>query len=724
MSRTKPYSFTQSTWKSVLSCSNIIPMNQRNYDWDIDPQISKFINDLFHIYKHTPYFEKMGTIIYYTGNKEGKEVWDGQQRLLTILMTLRAISYVSSMLSEPGAENFSISIMNYLKEDIDTMVEITSKIKQFKKKYPEYNNIPKVHCINPHDDKALADIYNSYKPLIYYYNINQVDNTNEKDIYEENDNNEEDDDGEEDDTDNENTNTNINLNTSNYKCVQYFCKKCKIIINKNQQNREQDFVRHLSKCVSYKDTNYSSKNTKIYKSYEYICKILYHNFNNLKDLKEFYLLILNYIDLGVYECSDLEYVSKIFEWENNRGKPVESLDIIKNSLLSNIDSSNRLEIYDKWNEIKSKTNKIYTNYGQKIMNCAIQIYNKNIIQIGYNFEDMYRGIYCVANKNDECYNNINIFFKIVDKLFDIMDEINKDKYGRLLFVSKNCILSWEAYTYLLLPIFYFGKKIDKKLINLLAKWYFRNINASNRTFNSLCYASGFINICNKFIKDPTYNYYDAVLSLLIEQMNTTISSNNYVNNNAIKEWKKGTLAKMLLYFYETCNCNDDEFPSLDHDLEHIIPQNKKNTLKSPNNIYKLGNLTILESKNSENNHKGNRSIKDSSFIDKKSQYKNSAHRITRKLFEKEDFTEENIISRTQELFNSLEILTNFENTQPKPNDKKTIDNNNNKIKNDKKNKSNNKINLEYKSDSESESEKKHIDIKKLKKNKSTINESK
>ena len=31
--REKPYHLTQSTWKSILSNSNIIPMNQRNYNW-------------------------------------------------------------------------------------------------------------------------------------------------------------------------------------------------------------------------------------------------------------------------------------------------------------------------------------------------------------------------------------------------------------------------------------------------------------------------------------------------------------------------------------------------------------------------------------------------------------------------------------------------------------------------------------------------------------------
>ena len=84
--RIKPYHTTQTYWKSILSNLNMIPMNQRNYDWDNEPQIIKFLNDLFDIFENTNFYEKMGSIIYYTGNNDGKEVWDGQQRLITIIL--------------------------------------------------------------------------------------------------------------------------------------------------------------------------------------------------------------------------------------------------------------------------------------------------------------------------------------------------------------------------------------------------------------------------------------------------------------------------------------------------------------------------------------------------------------------------------------------------------------------------------------------------------------
>jgi len=368
--REKPYHLTQSTWKSILSNSNIIPMNQRNYNWDIEPQIIKFLNDLFHIFEQTSYYEKMGTIIYYTGNKDGREVWDGQQRLITIILIVKAISYISSLQDNETATNFSKSVINCIKEDIDSMIEISTHIKEFNKKYPSFNVIPKVYCINPHDNEALANIYNTYKPLISYYSLNKTDEDKEENEYKDEDEDDKDDDEEEEYNNIDYTEEYEEIDNTKYYSIKYVCNKCKKTINANPidlKNRERDFVRHLVKCINYDDKNYKNKNTNIYKTYEFICKTLHQKKYDIKKLKELYQFILNYIDLGVYECSNLDYVSKIFEWENNRGKPVESLDVIKNNILANIPCNYKLEIYDKWNEKKNKNN-IYNNYGQKILN--------------------------------------------------------------------------------------------------------------------------------------------------------------------------------------------------------------------------------------------------------------------------------------------------------------------------------------------------------------------
>ena len=87
--------------------------------------------------------------------------------------------------------------------------------------------------------------------------------------------------------------------------------------------------------------------------------------------------------------------------------------------------------------------------------------------------------------------------------------------------------------------------------------------------------------------------------------------------------------------------------------------NKKNELSTPNMIYELGNLTIFEAKNSKNGNKGNRSIKDGLFINKKIQYKESSHKITRRIAELADFGANEIQERSANLFKELNVYTNY-----------------------------------------------------------------
>jgi hypothetical protein len=622
----------------------MIPMNQRNYDWDNEPQISKFLNDLFDIFENTVYCEKMGSLIFYTGNKDGKELWDGQQRYISLLLILKALSIVTNTINYETEEekkkaiNFSNGIINLLKEDVDSMVEIPERIHEFKLKYPNYEIIPKIHCVNPHDNDALAVIFNSYKPLIQYYKSSDEDEIM-------------------DDSDDEYTEVNDEYEELNIKC--YKCNLCdKKINNKAKVDRETDFVRHLKNCHQYDDNKIKCKDTKIYKAFEYICRKISDTFDSISKIKEFYQFILNHIDINVYECNDLCYVSKIFEWENNRGKPVNTLDVIKNMLLSNINHDKKYEIYDRWNELKSMNHKLYADFGQRIFDCGIQIYNKKISRI-FEQEQLFKNL--IKMDKNETYNEIIKFFKIVERLISIMENIQQHRYGRLILQAKRCCISWEGFNFFALPVFYTEGKVNGDIIELIAKWLFRNINTKNRIFNNLTYSNDFIELSNKFIKDTRIDYYDAFKEILRKGQEESIKE-DYVKNNIIKEWKHATAtqAKMLLYFLETTNTPDDYYPNIEtHDLEHIYPENKKSSLKSPGIIYTLGNLTLLESKNSKNGHKGNRSIKDNGFSSKKEQYKESSHKITRELYTYNKFEVDEIKKRTLKLFQELDIKTKY-----------------------------------------------------------------
>ena len=54
------------------------------------------------------------------------------------------------------------------------------------------------------------------------------------------------------------------------------------------------------------------------------------------------MFITNDIEIQLYEVTDSYYVTKIFEWQNNRGKEVQKLDLVKNMLLSHLDDDKKI----------------------------------------------------------------------------------------------------------------------------------------------------------------------------------------------------------------------------------------------------------------------------------------------------------------------------------------------------------------------------------------------
>lgn len=601
MSRIKPYTTNQETWNHILQKNVRIPMNQREYSWTSE-NISRFLDDIFNIYQEGKYVMKMGSIINLNYNGEN-DIYDGQQRILSTILLLNVIGCFSEKL------NGKIRQLLTMDTELDDLTDDQNKIKE----KCNVTIIPKIYCINPFDMDGLVNIFNhKIKSWIEY-----VDNPDEIEILE-NDN-------------------------------KYVCNKCKSTIG-----RKSDFIRHISNKHQYKSP---AQDTKLENAF-----IEIYNFVTLKKYDEhtligLYKFILNDIDIQYYNCNDPEYVSLIFDWENNRGKSVETLDIIKNPILVKIPDDKKQEIYNKWETLKRKTNKIYKkDFGQKIFDIAIQLYN-NKIKRTIKHDEVYRPI--INSQNTYC--EINIFFEIVERLHTIMEEISNDKYGKLINNNSRISLNWEAYMWCLLPIFYKTNNINTELLKLMTKWYFRNIGFKNRNFNNLSYSNEFIRITNEVLKNNNnnYKYYDEIESVLIKNKDNSIRNENY--SKALENMIfTVTNATHLLLFLETNMNTDVHTVPMDYTLEHIIPQKNKLTLKNTSLINNIGNLTLIEGKNSNNGHKGNSALGSKSYEKKIVSYNGSSSMITRSIPEKfKTFTETTIITRNKLIADLLNEYTNY-----------------------------------------------------------------
>lgn len=599
MSRIKPYTTNQESWNTILQKKLRIPMNQREYSWE-EEEINKFLDDIFKIYEEDKYVEKLGSIINLNYNNSN-DIYDGQQRILTTILILNVIGCLSQKLK--GKINQLLTV--------DTEIdELTQEQEEIKKKC-NVNIVPKIYCINPFDMEGLVNIFNNkIKSWVeYLFNIDVFDSFDEDE--------------------------------------EYICKECKIKISK-----KSDFKKHIINKHGYTTPH---KNTKLHYAFINIYNYFILKKYSEQELINLYKFILNDIDIQYYDCNDPEYVSRIFDWENNRGKSVESLDIIKNPILVKIPDEKKVEIYEKWESLKHKDHNIYkNNYGQKIFDVAIQLYNNEIKRI-INHEELFHSI--IDSKNT--YEEINKFFKIVEKLFDIMDKISNDRFGKILNNTPRICLNWEAYMWCLLPIFYKTNNIDTELIKLMCKWYFRNLQFKTRNFNNLCYSNEFIKITNEFLKDIHYNYYKELTDCLRKNKSNTVNDENYLQELRVMNFKS-TNATHLLLFYETCINTDLQMVSLEYTLEHIYCQKEKGNLKDPSLMDNIGNLTLIEGKNSENGHKGNSSLGSKSYAKKKNSYSESSSKITRTIAEKyETFEEKNIIERNEYMIHDLNKYTNY-----------------------------------------------------------------
>ncbi len=602
MSRLRPYTTNQESWNTILHKNLRIPMNQREYSWELT-EITKFLDDIFKIYEENKYVEKMGSIINLNYNN-GNYIYDGQQRILTTILILNVMSRLCKKLKNKINELLTIDI---------TIEDLTKEQEQIKEKY-NVDRIPKIYCINPFDMEGLVNIFNDkIKSWVdFLHNLDDFEESFDED-------------------------------------GEYICSHCDA---KKKISRKSDFIRHLTKSHDYLP---SESSTKLHSAFTEIYNYFVLKKYDEKDLINLYKFILNDIDVQYYDCNDPEYVSRIFDWENNRGKTVKTLDIIKNPIIVKIPDEKKVEIYNKWEELKHIKNNIYKNeFGQKIFDLAIQIYN-NQIKREIKHEELFKPII----DSEDTYKEINKFFIIVEELFQIMDEISKDKFGRLINNTPRICLKWDAYMLCLLPIFYKTNNINRNLIKLMTKWYFRNLQFKNRNFNNLCYSNEFIRITNAVLKNKEFDYYKEINECLVKNKDDSIMNDNYLRTMTNMNFKS-TNATHLLLFLETCISTDLQTVSLEYTLEHIYCQKDKTKLLNPSLMDNIGNLTLIEGKNSDNGHKGNSSLGSKTYDKKKSSYKGSSSRITRDIEDNyKTFTEETITNRNKNISELLNKHTDY-----------------------------------------------------------------
>lgn len=631
--REQPWKVNEGYFPSILAMQGlIIPMNQRGYEW-CEEEVKQSIDDLLEILDEGKYKFNLGTFL--TAEIDGKNyINDGQQRLLTKFLELCIISIITKKRNTRKQILDTIAIDRaFFDEDDALLREQASYIKQegnkwvfndskydipenFKNK--EIKNLPKILCYNKCDNIALIAILNNFIKYWCEYDFQEIENEDGNIVYK------------------------IKDRKKKESFKRFKTKKGLL-----------DYLNKDGYIILDKMNNSHSSN--LYCAAETIHTVFIKKEN--KYLTDIWKFIKNDVCIQLTICKKEEYASKMFEWTNNRGKPVGKLDILKSNIISKLDPNDRSDFYNKWESLKDikspndafkKNGKNGEPFTKKLFSTAIRIQFKQI-ERKVTEDTLYKRLLSSEDLKKDIYDYMNNIKKIIK----IMNDINEYKWGRFILYSSNQKISWEGFQCLLIPIIYHTGKLDKQLIDLCIQWYIKSllIGPEKHTFNSMEYFGKFCKLSHDVMNSTeNFHYLPKVKEILNCKgvLNYKINAEKY--NLNIKNDKKCLLLLLFLELNLTNDATDIQIPK-NFTIEHIDPQSN-----DKNHTQYLGNKTLYEGKNSENTkHRGNFSLKDLSYKKKIEHYKQSESKLTKQLANKyqEVFDEEQIIERNKYLANKF-----------------------------------------------------------------------
>ena len=161
-----------------------IPPYQRNYEWK-EKQCDEFFNDILNLYHHDVSSDKydgshyIGSIYYYTRNKDELILVDGQQRLTSIILLLCAIrDFVKEKAgkSVPMDEKQKAALKKFIKE-VDSLIinpeksgkDLRIKLKQISKDDSSFTAIVCQEKVIKSSNTNIVKNYNYFKKNVEQY---------------------------------------------------------------------------------------------------------------------------------------------------------------------------------------------------------------------------------------------------------------------------------------------------------------------------------------------------------------------------------------------------------------------------------------------------------------------------------------------------------------------------------------------------------------------------
>lgn len=576
----------------------IIPIEQRSFEWTVKTCI-KLLNDIYYNFINGKDFH-LGIIMCYISsiNSESKLIYDGQQRTVCLTLILKAICIIL----REKENNFAID--SFLSEfESNFYVPNKNLNEKEKNELDQGLRTPKItSIINEHDKKSIKYILNIKKKADF--NITLV-----KGEY--------------------NSKTS---GTKDYIKFKYKDSKYKTI-SELKKKLEKDISKDTLQIVDIIDNNIVKSYIHIDYEINEILKTL-----SIEKLTEFIRYLDSNIFIDLYDIYCIQHANNQFKNINSEGQGVSEQTILKNIFINSISGDNNQIEFIK--TLNTKINIIEENKSSTKIDFDKILHLILLKQV--NFNNLESSEY--ISKYEELFKNKSLnsvkFLNHFEEIIVAIHNISNNKWIKIMQHSKR-LLSYEAWKNLLIPIYFKNNDILDEIINIIIKYEIRVMFIQTKSFNSFEYSQRFMKIINDsqdicqdlkvFFENKLKEYNINDLDKYSDSLNVSISDKRI---------------KAFLLYYEYFNNTDITTLSLTNlDKEHIIAES---TITSEGNqaeiINNIGNLTLLESKNSinGNKNKGNRSIKNKKYEEKLPIYKESSIKITNQLVEYNTFDIETI----------------------------------------------------------------------------------
>lgn len=616
-----------------------IPYNQRNYEWD-EKNIEEFIQDLKEAYSDKK-FLTYGTFYmlkeYINSSTTRTTIWDGQQRVITSFLLFSAIkNFLNNKLKDIDDKDIIKNFKNIIGRIENYLFKKDFQLKDNERKISEKekSNIPKLFSVYDTDNKLLRLISNDkIKDISICYKKYKDDENRER--------------------------------YSCDNCDEYSDKIRHVTVIKHLLN-DCEGTKYKDILKIYKNNNNIDPDNNIILAYnkfmnflieDYEDKIDTQNIDELDNLYQFIIMFEDKIPHEDYICKTVESASRIFELLNSRGKKLNNESLIRHIAIRDLEPDNQKEGFKKIEEIlkfckdDEDCKRITKNY-ENIIRILFALSDKKYIED----DDIIKSCNRLMLNHKEDY-----FEKIEENkqiLKEILITIENNKWGSIIFSD----FIWEIFEYIIIPFYIRMKnknikerkknKYFTELLEILICYQIRTLIKQRTIYNS---KTKLIENANNILENDDISIKNILLDIKKIVVNNLLKDTSDFLGVCINKKMTQQQAKKLLLYYELKTQNDNVIiKSNSFDIEHIMSKNTKNK-----DIDKIGNLTLFESENSENGHKGNRSLQDLDFDKKKEYYEQSIFKITQNIVEDYDtWNDKNIIKRTEKIIKFIDKETN------------------------------------------------------------------